>query len=411
MRYGKRIRLSARSVVALGSTVAVAGALAACGSESSTTGDTGTSASASTASSATTAAGGSAAYVAQAQKITKEAETALVYAPTNDFSGPDELKPSTTWLGPTSAPPLAKGKSIAFVSCGAGACNEAVQVGAKIAKQAGFKASVFNINGTGDVQNLNESMSSALAAHPDAIVTMAIAATQVAPKLEQAKSQGIITVSAADPTPPGGKGRYDAAADYPNGLSTELLGWGIVGSTDGKANVVAINDQSFPAVVRKIGNLVKVVEGCSTCKVKKVTWQVTDALDSAKAANIITGVINSNPDMNVLALPYSIGLPSIIQAVKSSGRDIAIYADDSDAVNLATLRKGISRMVSAVDPELVMYQAVDQVNRGLNKSPYVEPANLPYLAHLYTKDTAPVTGVGGFLKFFDYPSVYAKLWK
>jgi ABC-type sugar transport system substrate-binding protein len=156
---------------------------------------------------------------------------------------------------------------------------------------------------------------------------------------------------------------------------------------------------------------VRVVQGCSSCKVKTATWQVTDAADSAKAANIITGIINGNPKMNTLVMPYSVGMPSAVQAVASSGRDIRIYADDLDAVNLQTLRAGSLAMVSSVDPQLAMYQAIDQVIRGLAKAPYVKPTQLPYLAHLYTKANAPASGVGAFQKVFDYASVYRKLWQ
>jgi ABC-type sugar transport system substrate-binding protein len=380
-------------------TAAMAAATVGCGDTSDTPASTsGTSSS-------------SGAYVKQAQQIVSQAQSGLVYSPTNEFTPGGQLKVMTDWLGPTQSPPVPKGKSIAFVSCGAVICNETVKAGAEIARRAGFKTSLVNINGSGDIQNINQAMSSALALHPDAIVGMCITATQVADKLEQARKAGIVTVSTCDPTPTGGNGQFDAAADYANGVSTELLGWGIVADSGGKANVVAVKDEGYPAVIRKIDNLVRVVKACSTCKVKTATWQITDAVDSAKAANIITGIINGNPGINTLVMPYSVGMPSVLQAVKSSGRDIKIYADDLDTVNQQALRAGSLAMVSSVDPQLAMYQAVDQVIRGLNKQPFVKPAQLPYLAHLYTKDTVPKSGVGAFQQVFDYASVYSKLWK
>jgi ABC-type sugar transport system substrate-binding protein len=348
--------------------------------------------------------------VQQAQKITQDAEHGAVYAPTNGFTPAADLKVMTSWLGATQSPPVPTGKGIAFVSCGALVCNETAQAGAAIARKIGFKTSLVNINGAADIQNINHAMSSALALHPSAIIGICITATQVADKLEQARQAGIVTVSTCDPTPTGGNGEFAASADFANGLSAELLGWGIVAHSGGQANVVAIKDESFPAIIRKIGNLVQVVQGCSTCKIKTVTWQITDAVNSAKAANILTGIINANPDMNTLVLPYSVGMPSAVQAFASSGRQIKIYADDADAVNLQTLRAGSEEMVSSIDPQLAMYQAIDQSIRGLAKSPYIEAAKLPYLAHLYTKDAVPTTGVGAFLPLFDYASVYDKLW-
>jgi ABC-type sugar transport system substrate-binding protein len=389
-------RVGTASAVLVGG--AIAAAAAGCGDSSDSSASAGSGPS-------------SAAYVKQAQKIVQDAQRGLVYSPTNDFMPGGRLKVMASWLGPTQSPPVPKGTSIAFVSCGAVICNETVQAGARIARSVGFKTSLVNINGSADIQNINQAMSSALALHPSAIVGMCITATQVADKLEQARKAGIVTVSTCDPTPTGGAGQFDAAADYANGVSTELLGWGIVANSGGKANVVAIEDKGYPAVIRKIGNLVRVVKGCSTCKVKTATWQITDAADSAKAANIVTGIINGNPQMNTLVLPYSVGMPSVVQAVASSGRPIKVYADDLDTVNLQSLRAGSLAMVSSVDPRLAMYQAIDQAIRGLNKRPFVKPAQLPYLAHLFTKDTVPSTGVGAFLKVFDYASVYDKLWK
>lgn len=350
-------------------------------------------------------------YVATADRITEDARTGLVYAATNEFTPADQLAVMTQWRGPTQSPATPAGRSIAFVSCGATVCNETAVAGAQIAEQAGYRTTVVNENGTADIQNLNQAMASAIALRPDAVVGVCITATQVADKLEQARAAGILTVSTCDPTPAGGPGQFDAAADYANGLSAELLGWGIVSGTKGDARVVAIKDEAFPAVVRKIGNLERVLRDCPSCTVSTVTWQVTDAANSAKAANILTGIINANPQMNVLVLPYSIGMPSAVQAVASSGRDIKIYADDLDAVNHQMLRDGSIEMVSSVDPRLAMYQCIDQVNRGLGGEEYVKPAQLPYLAHLYTSDSLPESGVGGFARFFDYDGVYRDLWK
>ena len=356
------------------------------------------------------AAPSASAYVARAKEITREAETGLVYSPTDWYTPPGELKPMTSWLGPTTSPALPAGKSIAFVSCGAVVCNQAAEEGAQVAHEVGFKTSLVNINGAGDIQNLNQAMSSAIALHPSAIVGVCVTATQVSAELQQARTAGIVTVSTCDPTPTNGSGEDDAAADWANGLSAELLGWAVVANTEGHANVVAITDKAYPSVVRKIDNLVQVLQGCSTCTVKTVTWETSEAENSAQAASIVTGIINSNPGINTFVMPYSIGMPSVVQAVNSSGRDIKIYSDDADPVNLPLLHQGALQMVSAVDPELVMYQAIDQVIRGLNKSPYIQPANLPYVAHLYTTDTAPANESGAFLKFFDYAAAYDKMW-
>lgn len=399
MRRNETITWATRPRVGGAITAAMLGVLlAGCGSQAVSTNDP------------AGGGGSTAAYLEEAERITEEATAGLIYAPTNEFTAAEDLEPMTDWLGPTAAPHVPGGKTIAIVSCGATVCNETAEAGADIAREAGFDAELVNINGTADIANLNQAMSSAIALGPDAIVGVCITATQVADKLEQAADAGILTVSTCDPTPTGGVGQFAAAADYANGLSAELLGWGIVANTDGRADVVAIRDEAFPAVVRKIDNLVEVIEGCGSCRVKAETWQITDAANSAKAANILTGIINANPEMNTLVLPYSVGIQSAVQAVASSGRDIKIYADDLDAVNQQMLDDGQIEMVSSVDPQLAMYQCIDQVIRGLGGEPYVEPEGLPYLAHLYTRENLPSTGVGAFLEYVDYADVYADLW-
>src|SRR5437868_11856862 len=109
----EQMKRGAGWVAAAATIGASAMGVAGCGGSSGSSGDAGA---ASTAPSGGTASASSGAYVAQAKKISEDAQRGLVYSPTDEFTPAADLKLMTSWLGPSQTPPLPKGKSIAFVS-------------------------------------------------------------------------------------------------------------------------------------------------------------------------------------------------------------------------------------------------------------------------------------------------------
>src|SRR5579859_4770118 len=92
-RPAKRIR--AATAAAMVALIAVSGT--ACSSGATSAADQ---------AKAEAAAPSASAYVAQAEKITHDAETGLVYSPTDWYTPPGDLKRMTSWLGPAKAPPV-----------------------------------------------------------------------------------------------------------------------------------------------------------------------------------------------------------------------------------------------------------------------------------------------------------------
>jgi ABC-type sugar transport system substrate-binding protein len=156
----------------------------------------------------------------------------------------------------------------------------------------------------------------------------------------------------------------------------------------------------------------RVMADCSGCKVTQVEWLITDALDPVKTDAIIGAALAANPDANYLVLPYSIGLPSVVDAVRKAGKTdkVKIVAKDGDSVGLSAIASGGSSMNAGVSLQWVAYAGVDQIIRGLAKEPYLKAEELGLGVHLFTKADSPADGNADYTKFLDYVSEYKKLW-
>src|SRR5581483_1835572 len=101
------------------------------------------------------------------------------------------MAPEKTWIGPTSAPPLAKGKTIGVIPCATfveGCAREERGV-VEAAKVAGWKTIV--IDGKVDPQVQQKAMNSLIARKVDAIVLNSINASSVGQGMAAAKKAGI----------------------------------------------------------------------------------------------------------------------------------------------------------------------------------------------------------------------------
>jgi len=354
-------------------------------------------------------AGGIAA-VEQASGFVKTAESDLLYFPNSKFSNPDSLKPMETWLGPTKAVQVPSGKSVALVSCGAPSCDDVMAQSVKLIESLGWAATAINQGGASTVQNLTESLSSAITLKPDAIIGIAVPTQVVGVQLTQAKAAGIFTVSLADNGATGGDGQYDAAARYANASLGQLLGYTVIADSDGKANVLVIDDTGFPDIHAGVENFQTILKDCSSCTVKGIPWQITDAIDPTKASGIVTAALNANPDVDTIVVPYTNGLQAVIGAVRASGRDIEIYCKELDQISGPALKRGDLSGVAASDFTLVAYQSVDQTIRGLAGVAPIPEEQLPILTHVFRQETVPTIDTADFQSLFDYESEYAKLW-
>jgi len=385
--------------------------LAACGSDSKATTTTAAGATTTTTGGATTTAAATSDIMAEATRISDLAKKGLVFAPTDSDVKSTDIVAQTGWLGPDSTPAPKKGVNLQIIICAPGtACETAGNYAAAAAKAIGWNAEV--VPGAGTPESFTQAFDTALAKKPDVIMTMAVPDVLVGASLAKAKAQGVVTISVADAPNASGTDAYDAYVSYRMPLMHQINAYNIIAETAGKANVILINDSAFPNLVESNKQFQKVMSQCAGCTVKVVDWQITDALDPVKADSAITAALQANPDATHLVLPYSIGLSSVVEAVRKAGKTdkVKVVTKDGDEIGLKAVASGGAAFDAGVSLEWVAYAGVDEAIRGVAKSGYTPTEKLGLGVHLFNKDNTPADGQANFTQFFDYKAKYLKMW-
>ena len=402
-------RLRSRAAVAL--TVGLALVAAACSSSTSSSVASSAPGVATTAAGGTTATGGDA-ILTEAKRISDLAVKGLVFAPTDSDVKSSDIVAQTGWLGPTSTPKPTKDVNLQVIICAPGtACETAANFAVDAAKKLGWTAEV--VPGAGTPESFTQAFDTALAKKPTVIMTMAIPDVLVGASLAKAKAQGVITISVADvPSASSSSDAYDAYVSYRMPLMHQVNAYHIIDETAGKANVIIINDSAFPNLVESNKQFQKVLSQCTGCKVKQVDWQITDALDPVKADSAITAALQANPGATHLVLPYSIGLSSVVEAVRKAGKadSVRIVTKDGDEIGLGAVASGGVAADAGVSLEWVAYAGVDDAIRGVAKAPFLAPEALGLGVHLFVKSNTPADGKADYSKLIDYKAKYLSLW-
>lgn len=352
-------------------------------------------------------------------EVAKGAET-LVTSTMGKFSysagdfpvKPDQIKPYTSWKGPTSAPTPAAKANIQVIVCSksATACVSSANGVVAAAKALGWSANI--VDGGGTPQGYSQAFDTAMSRKPDAIIGIAVPTLAVGDKLAEARSKGIITVVNGDTQPKSGT-LYDAYVSFRMPLMESLLAYAEIARTNGKADSIVVTDPSAPSLIEAMGQYKKVMATCSGCKTTDVSWKITDASDPTKVNSIITGALAKNPNATSLVLPYSVGLPAAVQAVASAGKtdQVKILVKDADSTGLEAVRSGQVLYNAGASPAWAGWAAVDQVIRGMAKEPYLAGDKTGLGVVTFDKATVPSgTDIDKWSGMVDFASEYKKIW-
>ena len=350
--------------------------------------------------------------VAEAKRITELAKAGLVHAAFDSDTDSADIVAQTDWLGPTEpVSSIEAGKNVQVIMCAAGtACEVAANYVVEAAEAAGWTAEI--IDGQFNPEVWLTAFDTAISKNPDAIIGIAIPDVAVDAKLAAARDAGIVTVSIAD-TPAGSTTNpYDAYVSYRMPLMHQILAYATIAETDGAANVVLINDSAFPNLVESNAQFTRVIEQCTGCSVTQVDWTTGDALDPVKADAVVTAALAANPDANYVVLPYSIGMPSAIEAVRKAGKAdaVKVISKDGDAVGLGLVAKGDSPFNAGVGLDWVAYAGIDQVARGLAGDAYIAGEATGLGIHLWTTEDTAADGSSDYTQWIDFKSEYLSLW-
>lgn len=352
----------------------------------------------------------SASAVADAERLIKDAQAGLVYAPVDSGNSLTEVVPQTGWEGPGQSPTPAPGVKVQFVICAAASvCETVSDAGEAAAAKIGWSAET--IAGNGDAASYNAAMDTAISRKPDAIINVGVPGRIIADKLDAARKAGIVTVSAPDvPVKDLATQPYDGYVSYRQPLQHQLMAAAIIADSQGTGAAIEIRLTDQPDSLEGADQFKRVMDSCAGCATYFASWTVPDASDATKAGNIIDAALQAHPDATYLAVPNDIGLPAVIAAVGRSGRDIKILAKDGTRVELDALRRGDLFAVPGVSLEWLGYAALFQANLGINDQPYLDPFDQGLGVHLFTKDNVPNSEDIDYSQWVDFAGEYEKLW-
>jgi ribose transport system substrate-binding protein len=318
------------------------------------------------------------------------------------------MKPKTTWIGPTSSPPLATGKTIGVIPCATfveGCAREANGVIAA-AKAVGWKT--IEINGNVDPQTEQKAMDSLIARKVDAIVLNSINASSVGEGMAHAKSAHIpvIVSFAQDPTKFGGIG--DVRID--DTLAGEVIGAYML--TQGGGNVVAVYDNSAQEVVERYEGLRAALKKFGGGKVI-----ASDAISGSQIGPSESGLMSSllqkypKGQINWVFCGYDFMCVPLIQEIQRSGRtEIKATGYDGNLQNLGFIRKGSVQVAAVGYPlEWAGWASIDDLNRYFNKAT-LWPGEKYFDFRLLTKTDVPKAG-SSYQGDIDYMAKFKQLWK
>lgn len=195
-------------------------------------------------------------------------------------------------------------------------------------------------------------------------------------------------------------------------LMHQVNAYNIIAETGGQANVLLINDSAFPNLVESNDQFERVMAECGECTVNRIDWQITDALDPVKADTVVTAALQSNPDATHLVVPYSIGMSSVVEAIRKAGKtdQVKLVSKDGDQIGLQTVASGGSSANAGVSLEWVAYAGVDDAIRGVTGNDFLPPEELGLGVHLFVPDNTPADGLADYAPYVDFKAKYLELW-
>lgn len=320
--------------------------------------------------------------------------------------------------------PGAKGKKIVVISSGQASISSSVPVAGAVeaAKALGWSTTVYD-------EQLNPASApglvrQAVASGADGIVLDATDCPTVKGAMQEAKAKGIkiVGIYSFDCNDPifggGGEALFTGQINYGAGAAdidkfTEQYGAdqakAVIAATNGKANVVFLNDQEF-TVLRYTGKgFLDEMAKCSGCKVVDEV-DFTGAELGPNLQQKVTSALLQHPEANAIKSPYTAAtLLGIGPAVVSSGRAAKIYSMGGEGfapeLDLLRANQGVSA-VEITPSEWTAYAAVDTLNSLFTGKPAADSG----LGWQFVDKNHGLPQSGPYVPKVNFKADYKKAW-
>lgn len=378
MSASRRGKARVRRVAIAAACCALALTVAACGSDDSASDEA-----------TTAAAGATGTGQAEAMKVLAAAEA-----------------PKDTWMGPTSAPTPATGKTIGVMPCGKAieGCERQSRGVVEAAKVLGWKT--VQLDPQFDPQKTTAAMNTFITQKVDGIVISSINPASIADSIKRAKDAGIPTVAtfSADPVPSGGLtevGIDDPAAGEAAAAYIVLNGGG---------PVAIFNQNDSPPVAERAVGLKAGFEKFGGAEVVS-DQALTGAQLGPPEDALMSALLKQYPEgeLNWVWAGFDFMLTPLVQTAQREGRtDVKGISYDGNQQNLDLIRDGKGQVAVIGYPlEWSGWGAVDQLNRAFNDEDPAPSEGVEF--RLLTKETIPPPGQP-YVGDIDFRAKYQEIW-
>jgi ribose transport system substrate-binding protein len=318
------------------------------------------------------------------------------------------------WAGPTSGPKAEPGKKIVYLS--SDQTNALSAQYGKFLQDAGSQIGwdVTVIDGKATAANWITAFNQAMALNPDGIA-MTLQSPSITGPLEAAAAAGIPVVGMHSTSLPGPSDEFhlfNNLSSDPAEIGRALVDWAVADS-NGTARIIAIGDNIYPISVVKTDAMVVEVAKCKGCTLIS-NENIPAANVSAQMAGIMTSwVLKLEKPFYALSVGdfwYDFATPAL-HTGNVPVDDVRLGAADGTPQAYQRVRDGDYQRVTIPEPiEMQAWQAIDELNRAINKQP---PSNFVQPVYVVTKDN--IDDEGGpqntFTPSNNFKEHYLKIWK
>jgi ribose transport system substrate-binding protein len=318
------------------------------------------------------------------------------------------------WRGPTTAPKLATGKKVAYLSSNQqnDASREWGTHIANIGKKIGWE--VIIIDGRGSPVGWQEGVNQAIALKVDGIVMDADAAS-LQPQIQDAISKGITVVgihASGFPGPQPELGLFVNIQQDPRDIGRAQADW-IILHSGGKARAVVTSHCEYAIACAKAHATEERIKQCPGCEVLEFSNSPIAEVAQRQPALVTAWVQKYGTPLYITSVAdYTADYQ--IPALRAGGvdpKDVIIVSADGNKSAYERIRAGGQyQLVTASEPYgMQAYQAIDELNRAFNKE---QPSGFVQTPYLVTPEN--INAEGGdkntFIPSNNYEKRYLELW-
>src|SRR5947209_9956781 len=371
-----RIRRAAGVAAA---TLMVAVVAVGCGSSSNSGNSSG----------ASNSGGSTSASIAAAQQVVQQASQ----------------RPSTITVTTPIGKSVPSGKKVVFISCGVSVCQMQGQIVAQAAKSLGWSTSTISTDGT--PTSVQSAYDTAVRQGANAIVTTAALRAEIASKIPQLQSKGVVVSDCCSTDPVASPFIYNTSTPSQGGVIGKYLAAEVVSNSKGKASTLYVNIPAFTILGSLSSNFKSAYrQYCPTCGYASIDVAITQLQN---APNLIVSYLRSHPSVNYVALSVAneldTGLPAALAAAGLS--HVKIVGQGGGPTDFQYVASGQELALVPFDYYNVDYQMVDALARHFAGAPV---ALTPPPQWLVTKANLPSSHSDLFPNVPGYQSQFLKLW-